>query len=610
MINERKTENLIRSLLRENQYISKSICIEEQKSDNPKIAKLLKYASKKGLGTGSPEFIISFKKYPELLVVIECKASPLKHRSKTLDKFSEFACDGALLYASYLSKEYDVIAIGVSGEKKSTLKIDAFIHLKNEPSAVDFDIKDILPPEDLYRQYIQTPEKFNVDYSKLLTYSQELNGRLHRLRIKESQRSLLISSILIALKNKAFSGGYLKHKTAKQLAENLVQAVIYELDDSDIPKDKIDNLKHAYAFIKTNTMLSSDKSKLEDLISEIDKEINGFIESHKYFDTIGQFYIEFLRYANNDKGLGIVLTPPHITELFAEISEANKASCILDNCCGTGGFLISAMKKMVADCDGDSRKIAQIKKSKIIGIEFQDDIYALAISNMILQDDGKSSIALSSCFDSNTMAAVKKKKPNIGFLNPPYKTEKADIEELEYVLNNLDMLEKNSKCFALIPISCVIAQEGEGLRLKQKIMDLHTVEAVMSLPEDIFHNSKVGVITCILVLTAHVPHNKNKKTWLGYWRNDGFRKIKGKGRVDRDGLWNSIRERWVEAYIGKEVIPGFSVSERVAPSDEWCAEAYLQTDYQVIKEDDLLREIKNYLAFEIMSTQEGEHEAS
>jgi hypothetical protein len=38
-----------------------------------------------------------------------------------------------------------------------------------------------------------------------------------------------------------------------------------------------------------------------------------------YYDTIGHFYVEFLRYANNDKGLGIVLTPPHIAELFARL---------------------------------------------------------------------------------------------------------------------------------------------------------------------------------------------------------------------------------------------------------------------------------------------------
>ena len=54
MANERKTEIITRD------HFSKfldSIYIEEQRSDNPKIDKLLKSASKKGGGKGYPEFI-------------------------------------------------------------------------------------------------------------------------------------------------------------------------------------------------------------------------------------------------------------------------------------------------------------------------------------------------------------------------------------------------------------------------------------------------------------------------------------------------------------------------------------------------------------------------
>ena len=53
-------------------------------------------------------------KHPEFIVVLECKADPSKHESPGRDKYSQYAVDGALLYASYLSKEYDVLAIGVS----------------------------------------------------------------------------------------------------------------------------------------------------------------------------------------------------------------------------------------------------------------------------------------------------------------------------------------------------------------------------------------------------------------------------------------------------------------------------------------------------------------
>ena len=38
-------------------------------------------------------------------------------------------------------------------------------------------------------------------------------------------------------------------------------------------------------------------------------------------DAIGEMYTEFLRYANNDSNLGIVLTPPHVTDLMCELVD-------------------------------------------------------------------------------------------------------------------------------------------------------------------------------------------------------------------------------------------------------------------------------------------------
>jgi|TARA_B100002003_G_scaffold125082_1_gene115403 hypothetical protein len=66
MVNERKTEIIVRK------HFSKflnEVYIEEQCSENPKIDKLLKTASKKGGGKGYPEFIISYKINPDLLMV-------------------------------------------------------------------------------------------------------------------------------------------------------------------------------------------------------------------------------------------------------------------------------------------------------------------------------------------------------------------------------------------------------------------------------------------------------------------------------------------------------------------------------------------------------------
>lgn len=439
MANERKTETLVRDTLRAHGYFADdTLAIDEQHSDNPRIKKLLRLASKAGPAGGRPEFIVSSSNYPDFLVVIECKADPSKHESSTRDRYAEYAVDGVLLYASYLSKDYDVLAIGVSGQTKKELNISHYLFLKGMSGYKAAFGRKLLPFHDYYSGYVADPRKFSQDYERLLGYSKELNETLHAKKIKESQRSLLISGILIALQNQAFEASFKKYATAQQLANNLVTTIIDELAGSDLPQSKLETLRQGFSFIKTHATLSKDKKFFHELILGIDEHINSFRKTHKYFDTLGQFYIEFLRYANNDKGLGIVLTPPHITELFSLLANVNKDSIVLDNACGTGGFLISAMKLMVADVKEDSRKIKGIQKQQLVGIEYQDDIYALAVTNMVLHGDGKSNIYQGDCF-TLTETIQAKYRPNVGLLNPPYKTERSDIEELEFVLSNLEM---------------------------------------------------------------------------------------------------------------------------------------------------------------------------
>ena len=591
---------IVRDLLRELKYYDNNdLIIEEQKSDDPKIDKLLKTASKKGNGRGYPEYIIRSKSHSNFIIIIECKADIKKHESKNRMDYANFAVDGAILYASYLKSSFDVIAIGISGQNQSELKISHFLYLQNSPDYTEVFGDDILSFKNYYDNIQKSPQKFNQNYSKLLKYSEEINSKLHAKKVKESERSLLISGILIALQNQAFRSSYKSHKKAQDLTNNIIHTITYELTSSDVPEDKIKNLKSSFAFIETHTVLSRDKIFLEELIEDIDDNINQFMKTHQYFDTLGQFYIEFLKYANNDGGLGIVLTPPHITDLFAEIASVNKDSVVLDSCCGTGGFLVSAMKIMVENAKGNNEKIHEITHNQIIGIEFQSSIYALAISNMIIHNDGKSNIILGDCF--NEVHNVKSKyRPDIGLLNPPYKANKNDTEELEYVLNNLEMLEKGGTCVAIIPISSVLAQNGTRLELKKKILDKHTLEAVMSMPSELFHNSKKTVVTATIVITAHQPHPKDKKTWFGYWRDDGF-KITKKGRLDIHDKWDLIKREWIKSWRNREVDPTKSIMKEVTANDEWCVEAYMETDYSTIKKEDFEETLKKYVAFNIIN---------
>lgn len=595
MANERKTEIIVRNHF--NNY-KNVIDIEEQHSDNPKIDKLLKTASKSGHGKGYPEFIISLADNPDLLIVIECKADIAKHESSNKDKYADYAVDGVLLYAAFLAKEFDILAIAVSGEAENRLKISHFLHLKNEKKAVNIFNDKLLPIQDYLNGYLKSPEKFRQDYTILLEFTKQLNEELHSNKILESQRSLLISCILIALENKAFRNSYLSHNKPHNLANALVQTVSNELESASIEGVKLKNLKTQFSFIETDTSLSTKENVLKNLITKIDDNINVFIKTHEYFDVLGQLYIEFLRYANSDKGLGIVLTPPHITELFAELAQVNKNTIAFDNCTGTGGFLISAMKKIIQQAKGDEQSIKNIKANQLIGIEYQAHIYALAVSNMYIHQDGKTNIINGSCFDEAIIEQIKAKKPTVGFLNPPYKGDKkVDTDELAFVFNNLECLVDGGTCIAIVPMQSALAQKGKVFEWKKKLLEKHTLEAVLSMPDELFFNSNVGVVSCIMIFTAHRPHSKHKETYFGYYKEDGFVKRKLLGRIDAFGQWEFVKEKWLSYYLNKKQEVGFSVNKVITPTMEWCAEAYMETDYSNINQQDFEQSILEYFSF-------------
>jgi type I restriction enzyme M protein len=192
-LNERKTEDMVEQRLRSHGYYTpgSGITVEKQRSDVARINKLLNNASKSGHGAGKPEFIIRCEANSDFIIIIECKASPLKHESSTRNKYSDFAVDGVLLYASFLSKEFDVLAIAVSGQDEASIRISHFLHLHGATQAEDWNIaSDILPYEDYFQAFSTSDIKFRQDYDALLDYSRVLNNQLQAKKITEADSPL------------------------------------------------------------------------------------------------------------------------------------------------------------------------------------------------------------------------------------------------------------------------------------------------------------------------------------------------------------------------------------------------------------------------------------
>ena len=628
---ETETEWLFKDLLNENGYLSDDDLIVEfkDKTKNEKVKKLLSNASKKGNRNGIPDFIIRSHKYPDIIFLIECKPDIRFHESKNRDKYAGYAVDGVLLYSYFVSKEFDVLSIAISGTP-SDYKVDAFWQLRGTDNVNHVDADKLLPYKNYLRLILESDEAFRRDYNTLLSYAKTLNADLHKKKIKESNRALLISGILVALQNKVFRISYKENKTSKDLITSLLNAISSELRSDELKNKNADTVLGAFNFIKSNKTFEDKTTGLSNLLSVINSirdNVYTFLDKYKYIDTLSQFYIEFLRYANTDKGLGIVLTPLHIAQLFAKMAGINKDTVVLDNAAGTGGFLVAAMGEMILDAGDDEYKILDIKKNQIYGIEYEDSILALLVSNMIIHSDGRSNIFWGDSFDiipnkllthkdnnENDSKSEKKKiisyedidinknKIDVGLLNPPFKMASDDIEEFDFIFSNLNAVKKNGTVIALVPVSVVTDTTGINYENKKKLLKNHTLEAVVSLPEDLFSNSKTSVVTVGIVIRAHVPHSKLKETWFGYWRDDGFVKTKNLGRSDINKKWtgeNGLENKWLSAFMNRKEISQFSINKQVTADDEWLAEAYLDTDYSNISIESIIKPFLQYEAFKM-----------
>lgn len=165
-------------------------------------------------------------------------------------------------------------------------------------------------------------------------------------------------------------------------------------------------------------------------------------------DILGLFYSEFMKYGGGDgQTLGIVLTPKHICELFCDLAELKPDDVVFDPCCGTAGFLITAMHNMLSQVTDETQR-KHIKENQLFGIEEKPDMFSIATTNMILRGDGKSNLDNKDFLKQNPFELQKDIAATIGMMNPPYSQgSKANpnLYEIAFSEQLLDSLSKEAK---------------------------------------------------------------------------------------------------------------------------------------------------------------------
>ena len=455
-------------------------------------------------------------------------------------------------------------------------------------------------------------DETEIQIKKEITkFSSSLNNYLRtEAKVSESDRSLVVAACLFALENDRFQKGYRNNRNSKDLLRDMFSAIESTFEKRELRENQRNAILPNLNFMKSISHFNNDieidnrypeKYPLLYTLDKLKEEIYPYLVQGKDLDILGKFYSEFLKSANGDgKGLGIVLTPEHITKLFCKLADLKVDDIVVDTCTGSGAFILAAGNYMINLTD-DKHIKQNIKDNNLYGIEVDSKMFTLLSTNMLIRGKNVKNIYKRSTFDM--VDIMKKKRVNKALINPPY-SQGGNETELNFIENMLDMLTPSGIGVCIVPISVATKVQTKTKKLRDKIFKKHSLLSVMKMNTNLFY--KVGTHPIIMVWKAHEPHVKinpdgsrkiNKRTWFADWSNDGLVSVKNQGRLDINNRWKDIENQWIHDYEDNVVKQDYSAYERVDIDDEWIIDNFLEPDWNQLNDVEFEKSSAAYIKF-------------
>lgn len=625
-ISESITENIFRDFYGSKTFIEKSAIPEHYGFKTKKNIK-----SNTGIyfeNKGYPDF---FKDVEEYLIIVEAK--------DTIDKQEQAEIE-IKYYMSNVSDRYNSIGIAISGQSNEELKVSTYIQLKGTKKPVDLNIKYLLSLNELHNVYLDNSTKIN--YENLIGYSDKLNTKFHDVfKIAVHKRPFFFAALLFSFDR--LSQFVLNYKTEKLKIYNEKTRKEEYLSFND-PKitdsDKVDfinsiisdgvaekfvgklnnkfktiDIPSKFQFIKTdNKNITADQ--YIDFLKEFTKIFSEYKQTVKYYDVIGTFYSEFLRYVQKAGGQDIVLTPDHIKTFMCELVDLQPDSIVLDICVGSGGFSAVSYgiieRKVRESGLATYAKLEHVKDKQIIGVEIDEDMYSLAFSNMILHGDGKSNLYKGNSLtnfeieqfeDENGNIKsitfedkIKDLQPNVSLMNPPYNDDAAP----EFILRLCKLLKMSGSG---TKIACVIAPSSclrKKIEITKEIFKIAKLKTVIDMNVGLFISQNINVKTSIFIFEVGKEHKG--QTYFYDFKDDGFKYSKRK--MEDLGNWQCISNKAFKNIENMDVIDNLSYKEDIN------LKTFENTIYTPKKEFklsnfDFIKTIIDYSIFELNEAKNG-----
>lgn len=594
-ISETITENIFREHYGANTFIEKSA-----------IPSGYGFTSKKGTSySGYPDFFLDTDDY---CIVVEAKAT------------DENAAQEEVQYYMINNKIHkDIVGIAVSGQTQDGLLVTYFLKLAGKTDIELFPQNDtLLSLPAIKKQYVKSKYGESVTTEALIMVLKDLNKRFNNEnKIRDTDRSLFFSGLMIALKNNNFRSTYKNIQSpskqevastkvtvleAHNLNKAILEAITTELESKINSLSKEFSWRDKFSFIKN-----------VDYTLEEYKEIIGIIEDKIFYpfqneekqDILGRAYRIFLSRAGKVDNKNIILTPDHIKQLMVRLARLSVNDVVLDTCTGSGGFLMEAMETMIELAHGDESTVRDIKDKQLIGFEIDSVLFALACSNMFLHGDGRTNLLYRSSLldetqsgivnnkDKELLEYIRKMKPTRVIINPPYENN----NPIKFTIQALKYLDSGGKLIIIMPTP-TLTHNQDGLT--EKVLSMAKLEYVIKMPTKLFSEQKRTVNTSVFGFVK-TPHNQNDDVLFYNLEDDGFVSIQHKGRIDKNGTWNGIEEQIVDAISNSKEIPGVCQKKKIYKDGVLnCAGIQVRrnSNYKMVKVSKLFNISKGTLASE------------
>lgn len=280
------------------------------------------------------------------------------------------------------------------------------------------------------------------------------------------------------------------------------------------------------------------------------KEISYFDYSHP--EELGNAYEYLLSIMSSQGDAGQFRTPRHIIDFIVDVVNPTKDDKVLDPACGTGGFLVSSYKHILAQHDGindpnkKEKPLTPDQRRNLMnnfeGYDIDPTMVRIAQVNMYLHQFKNPKI-----FQYDTLSSDERwnDKFDVILANPPFMSPKGGIKPhskfsiqssrsevlfVDYIMNHL---RPNGRAGIIVPEG-VIFQSGIAYKQLRKNLLEDGLYAVVSLPSGVF-NPYAGVKTSILFFDNELS-KKIKDILFVKIENDGFDLGAQRRPIEKDDL--------------------------------------------------------------------------